>query len=69
MSRYRPPQKPAAKPSRFAGWAARIGGLVIIVAGLAAIVWLIRLSPPEKKLVCSSPYSPGLTSFGTCKTE
>jgi hypothetical protein len=44
-------------------------GFVVFAAG--AIIWMIAVNPPQKRLVCDRPggHSAGLTEFGTCTEE
>ncbi|MDE2029271.1 MAG: hypothetical protein KGI97_01780 [Alphaproteobacteria bacterium] len=50
-------------------WTARILFALFVAGCLAAIVWMVKISPPLKPLVCDPGVHPSLTTFGTCHTE
>ncbi len=65
-----PPQPVKRKPTTFnqpeqTNWTALVLFALFVLLGVAGIVWLYDLSPPEHELVCdNSPHS--LTGWGSC---
>jgi hypothetical protein len=66
-----PPKFSYGKPEK-TKWVRLITMAVIIVAGISAIVWMVKIAPRQHELKCTSVFGNAtdkLHSFGTCKEE
>ena len=52
-------------------WVGKVFAWFFIIVGLTTIIAMIALSPPNKRLVCSTPVigRASLITFGTCHFE
>ncbi len=72
MPQKKPPQPPPfhyKDPDEKRNWPALIGAAAFIAFGVAAIVWLVMIASPERKLTCRASAGGQWNAMGRCTEE